>query len=319
MRLARIAAVLLAVPCLLATPRVAQAQQAAPGVQFVAALQDALSALPAEDVAATDSALDRVRAPLQLARDVAGDGTDIDPILADLARDPADVHGARARLERLVAALQLPPGSVAEDPSAARHTLDDVYRQDQFANLGRRSSSDLFGRIGSALLTAVRWLADHLVGGIGEVPALIIAGLVLAAIVAFVVHRLHRAGVRPPTWGRVAPEPGGSSLDPDEEWRLAGEAAARGDHRQAVRHAFRSALLAIAVRGRLHVDAAWTTSELLARARGDADLVAALAPAADSFDRAWYSGRPVSQQDWVVARERCEAVRRLASRRGVAA
>lgn len=319
MRVARIVAVLLAVPCLLAAPRVAHAQQAAPGVQFVAALQDALDALPSEDVASTDPALDRVRAPLQLARDVANDSTDIDPVLSDLARDPADVHAARAKLQLLIAALQLPPGSVAEDPSAARHTLNDVYRQDQFANLGKRNSSDLFSRIGSGLVAAVRWLADHLVGSIGEVPSLIIAALVLAAIVAFVVYRLQRAGVRAPAWGRLLPEPVAQSLDPDDEWRLAVEAAARGDHREAVRHAFRSALLAIAVRGRLHVDAAWTTSELLARARGDADLVAALAPAADSFDRAWYSGRPVSQADWEVARERCDAVRRLASRRGVAA
>jgi hypothetical protein len=84
-----------------------------------------------------------------------------------------------------------------------------------------------------------------------------------------------------------------------------------------VRHAFRSALLAVATRGRLRVDAAWTTSELLARARGDADLLAALAPAADSFDRAWYSGRPVSQQDWELARDRCAAVRAVAAARRV--
>jgi len=78
-----------------------------------------------------------------------------------------------------------------------------------------------------------------------------------------------------------------------------------------VRRAFRSALLAVARRGRLPVEASWTTRELLARAAGDADLLAALAPAAASFHRAWYSGAPVTEADWMVARDRCAAVRRL--------
>lgn len=303
-----------------ATP--AHAQQSspapAPGVEFVAALHDALDALPPAPVPPADPRLDRVRAPLRLAADLAHDRTALAPISADLDRDPADVQDARTRLQALIAAVQLPPGSVAEDPHASRGALDDVYRQGQLAGLGhRRSGDDLFSRIGRALLDVLRWLASHLVGSLGLVPTLILVGLILAAVVGYVLLRLQRAG----TAGvrRVAPEPAARGVDPDDEWRLATDAAARGDHREAVRHAFRSALLAIAVRGRLAVDAAWTTSELLARARSDADLVAALAPAAASFDRAWYSGRPVTAQDWAVARDRCQALRTLAGRRGVPA
>jgi hypothetical protein len=94
------------------------------------------------------------------------------------------------------------------------------------------------------------------------------------------------------------------------------EASARqGDHRQAVRRAFRSALLSVAVRGRLMVDPSWTTHELLAATRADAALLTALAPAAASFDRAWYSGAAVTASDWDEARARCEAVRSLARSR----
>jgi hypothetical protein len=313
----RVLAALLAAVGFAAGTAAAHAQSlpsAPPGVQYVAALRDALQALPSADVAPDDPRLDRVRAPLRLAESIAGDSVALDPITAALDHDPADVATARTDLQTLIAAVQLPPNSVAEDPHASRSVLDDVYRQSRFSGLGRRGGGDdLFSRIGRGLLDFLRWLASHLVGTLGLVPTVLLAALLLGLLLGFVVLRVQRAGV--PGFGRIAPEPAGPGLDPDAEWRLALAAAERGAHRDAVRHAFRSALLAIAERGRLHVDAAWTTAELLARARGDADLVAALAPAADAFDRAWYSGRPVARDDWEVARDRCQAVRQLAGRR----
>ncbi|MGH7687266.1 MAG: DUF4129 domain-containing protein, partial [Candidatus Dormibacteria bacterium] len=75
------------------------------------------------------------------------------------------------------------------------------------------------------------------------------------------------------------------------------------------------ALLTVAERGRLAVDPSWSTHELLAATRGDAGLLAALAPAAALFDRAWYSGAAVTEADWEQARERCAALRRLARAR----
>lgn len=293
---------------------------APPGVQYVALLHDALDAMPqGGTVAPDDPSLDSVRAPLRAARELAPAPLAIAPILADLDRNPAALDDARSDLETLIAAVQLPPGAVAEDPSAAKHSLDDVYSQLQFSGLGRRQANqDVFSRIGQALLDFFRWLFGHTLGHLGLIPSLLLAALVIAAILAFVLLRLQRAGTRMP-WRGAVTEPAAGGTDPEDEWRLAVQAAANGDHREAVRHAFRSALLAIAVAGRLPVDAAWTTSELLTRARGDADLVAALAPAADSFDRAWYSGRPVSSEDWETGRDRCLAVRRLAGRRRVAA
>lgn len=291
-----------------------------PGVEFVAALHDALDALPAATtVPQRDPALDRVRAPLRLARELAPSPTAVDAILADADSDPVDVSAMRQHLQTLIAAVELPPHSGAEDPAGARSALHDVYAQGQFAGLGKRpGSNDLFSRIGNALVSFFRWLAGHTVGALGLVPTLVITGLIIAAVITFVVLSLKRSGT-----ARLGGRLDGPSLprgvDADDEWRLAAAAAARGEHRDAVRHAFRSALLAVAEKGRLQVDASQTTAELLARARGDADLVAALAPAADCFERAWYSGRPVSAQEWEVARERCLAVRALAGRARVPA
>jgi hypothetical protein len=92
-----------------------------------------------------------------------------------------------------------------------------------------------------------------------------------------------------------------------------------GDHREAVRRAFRSALLEVAVRGRVRIDAAWTTRELLERCHADGDVLVALASAAAVFDRAWYSGTPVTEADWTLAAERCATLRRLVGHARVAA
>ncbi len=91
--------------------------------------------------------------------------------------------------------------------------------------------------------------------------------------------------------------------------------AERQDYRQAIRRAFRSALLDVTRRGRLSVDSAWTTRELLASASTDADLLALLAPAAAMFDRAWYSRARIDASAWELMKSRCEAIRRLGALR----
>jgi len=83
------------------------------------------------------------------------------------------------------------------------------------------------------------------------------------------------------------------------------------DHREAIRRAFRSALLDICGR-RVRIDRAWTTREMLATLSADADLLAVLAPAAAAFDSAWYGAEPVGAAQWEIARARCEAVRQIA-------
>ena len=111
--------------------------------------------------------------------------------------------------------------------------------------------------------------------------------------------------------GAAIEEPATSGDDPDAEWSAAQRAAAAGEYREAVRRAFRSALLEVAVRGRVHIDSTWTTRELLQRCHADGDVLVALAAAAALFERAWYSGNPVTEADWTLAAERCGTLRRL--------
>ena len=113
---------------------------------------------------------------------------------------------------------------------------------------------------------------------------------------------------------RLAEERAERGTDPDAEWRLALAAAQRGEYREAIRRAFRSALLDAAGRGRLNADTSWTTRELLASIQADPALRAAVLGAAAEFDYAWYSGRPSDAASWEQARVRCDAVRTLARR-----
>jgi hypothetical protein len=202
-------------------------------------------------------------------------------------------------------AADSPPGDLGE----ARRRLEDVYARPPLDQLDKPRSEGFLNRLAGALGD----LFNRAAGG-DRTLFLVFGALVLALLMWLLLRRLRAlsAPARPPL--RSSPETGGS--DPDEEWTAALAAAARDDHREAVRRAFRGALLTIALRGRLAIDPAWTTRELLTNTRADADLLAALAPAAAAFDVAWYSGRPVSAADWELQRARCEVLRSLA-RHGV--
>jgi hypothetical protein len=228
------------------------------------------------------------------------------PIIAGLASTPPDVSGGRQRLDVLATTLALPPGSACNvESQAARNLLRSVYASPVFADLDQKPVPSLFERIGAA----INWLLSHLYGLLGSGGSLALGVLVLALIAAFVIYRLRGVlGGRSTSWTE---EPATAGDDPDREWRLALAAAQRGDHREAIRRAFRSALLDISGR-RARIDRAWTTREMLATLSADADLLAVLAPAAAAFDSAWYGGGPVGAEQWEIARARCEAVRRVA-------
>lgn len=228
------------------------------------------------------------------------------PIAAEITAQGTGDDDARTRLTAMAATLAHPPGSVCAGFSgAARRALSDVYASPDFRHLDDNTQQGW-------LATVLGWLG-RLLGGVAGVGWLtVLVGLaILAGLAALAVRRWRSAA--PLRAARLA-EPGVHGDDPDAEWRAAGRAAAAGDHREAVRRAFRSALLEVARRGDARVDPAWTTRELLRRCRAGGEVLAALAPAAALFDRAWYSGSAVTAADWEAARERCAAVRRLASR-----
>lgn len=230
------------------------------------------------------------------------------PLRDDLATANPDLTDAARRLDAIIDVLALPPNAVCgADVSAARSALRDVYASPAFANLDQSSASPSAGPSAPVDLSGLTGFSR--VAG----PLLVVLTAAAAlALAAFLVIR-QMNGVRG-DGGEAAEEPAGAGSDPREEWLRAEVAANAGQYREAVRRAFRGALLDVALAGRLTVSASWTSRELLAQSAGDADLMAALAGAADAFDRAWYAGRAVTGQDWGVARDRCRAVSRLASR-----
>jgi hypothetical protein len=271
-------------------------------VRYVALLHHAAGALQAGDVAtAGDDVLAASRlapSPLVLA-----------PILNDLQSHPVNIGDAQRRLSAADAVLSLPAGAAAGDDGAARRALGDVYRRPAFADLDAAPNSGVaywarrFGQ----------WLLQNTVGRLGRAGSLAVGGAAIAVIAVLAWRRLRSIAAARAV--RTSAEPIESAGGTDAEWALAESAAGRGDFREAVRRAFRSALLAVASEGRVPMSAAWTTRELLRVVAADADLVAALAPAAACFDRAWYSRAPVSAADWATARSRCAAIRSLTHRR----
>jgi hypothetical protein len=228
------------------------------------------------------------------------------PVAADLAAVPAQLADAEARLDSMSATLAYPPHSTCHDnAAAARSTLHDVYASPSFRHLDDSSQTGIL----DAILGFFSTLFGRAAGALGAAGAVLAAALVLALAAVVAWRRWHgTAAAR----GAVIDEPATAGDDPDQEWGAAERAAARGDHREAVRRAFRAALIDVGARGHVHLDSAWTTREVLAHCSADGQVLAALAAAAAVFDRAWYSATPVSRRDWEVAAERCTLVRTLA-------
>ncbi len=236
-------------------------------------------------------------------------GPALAPVIAEL--ESGQVAAAQARLGAIAAALQPASGSgcASAYTGGARRALAGVYRLPAFAGLDQSSSPSWLQQ----LIDAVGNFLSRTVGALGPGVVLTITALLVAAVLAFAAWRLRQvtaSGREPGVPDASAPE----GIDPDAEWARALTAAETGEFREAVRRAFRSALLSLSLRGRLAVQSAWTTTELIAHARADPELVDRLAPAAAGFDRAWYSGAAVVPADWEGIREDCQAVRRMAAR-----
>lgn len=281
-------------------------------IDAVSSAQSALSATP-PDTAGAVTALQRAIAAYPSSQPV------LAPVLDRLEASPPQIAQASARLGTITATLALPHGSTCSaDQRSALSTLHNVYASPVFANLDHKPAGpNPVSQFLSWLASAIRWLLSHLTGALGTAGTIALGAVLLGAALAFAAWKLRGVlGGRTASMS-VALEP--DTTDPNREWDLAGAAARRGEYREAIRRVFRSALLTVANQGRLAVDPAWTTHELLAATVGDAGLLAALAPAAALFDRAWYSGDPVTAADWEQARERCRAVRDLARVRAPAA
>jgi hypothetical protein len=232
----------------------------------------------------------------------------LDPVISDL--QSGDLAGAEQLLGTEVATLQAPDGSgCGAETSRERQALSGVYNSPTFANLDQPPPSDW----AQTLLNDIANFLGRAIGTLGPMWAILLAALILAVVVAIAGWRVRQviASGREPTInpGAVPPE-----ADAEAEWAGALAASERGDFREAVRRAFRSALVSLVQRGRLPVQPAWTTPELLAHAGSDPELSARLGPAAAGFDRAWYSEAPVDADRWEEVRGECQAIRALSAR-----
>jgi hypothetical protein len=259
------------------------------------------------DVAA---ALQRVTALLAADR---GSAVALQPVVDDLSTSPPQLDDARLRLSSMSATLAYPTGSVCnENADAARSALHHVYASPDFRHLDDVSQSGVL----AGILNFLRDLFGGVAGALGRLGTVLLALAVVGAALALAWRRWHGSAALP---GAAYDEPEGTGDDPAAEWEAAQRAAGSGEYREAIRRAFRAALLEVAVRGHLHIDSSWTTRELLQRSQADGDVLVALAAAAALFDHAWYGGIAVTRDDWTAAEERCGAVRRLARHAGVAA
>ncbi|HWF56969.1 MAG TPA: DUF4129 domain-containing protein [Candidatus Dormibacteraeota bacterium] len=242
-----------------------------------------------------------------------GSAVALQPVLDDLAAAPPLVADAQLRLTSMSATLAYPRGSVCnENADAASSKLHSVYASPDFRHLDDSAQPGLLTRI----LSAIGDLLRGATGALGPAGTL---GLAIAILGLALLLSWRRWQGSAPLRGARFDEAAEAGDDPEAEWRAAQRAAAAGDHREAVRRAFRSALLEVALRGNLHIDSAWTTRELLQRCHADGEVLAALAAAAARFERAWYSGTAVTAADWTRAEEGCATVRRLARHAGVEA
>ena len=231
------------------------------------------------------------------------------PVIADL--ESGDVTGAERLLATTAATLQSSQGSGCGGLTASdRQALSRVYASPALANLDQPSSPNWLQQ----LIDAVGNALGGVLGALGPLGAGILAVLLLGIVAAIAVWRIRQVTASGRET-RAAPPAAPPEVDAEREWSRALAASEGGDFRTAIRHAFRSALVSLVQRGRLPVQPAWTTPELLARARGDPELTAQLTPAAAGFDRAWYSEAPVDAERWEEVRGHCQAIRGLAGRR----
>jgi hypothetical protein len=179
--------------------------------------------------------------------------------------------------------------------------LHSVYSSPALSHLDETNNNSFFQSVGNAVIG----FFNHFLGGAGSGVALVVLLVIVAILVGLVVLKVLSGSASRGSFGQYEPA---SSADPTVEWDAALDAAQAGDYREAVRRAFRSALLSVARQGRMAVDPAWTNRELLQRANADAVLLAALAPAAHIFEISWYSGDPTTEAMWFTERERCQAI-----------
>ncbi|HLH23984.1 MAG TPA: DUF4129 domain-containing protein [Chloroflexota bacterium] len=317
---ARALGCLLLVAAGLVAPTAGVARAASPA-EYRAAVASALAAVEAADTAdeaARAAVLARVAVllPAELQVDL-GDGRSLtvaDPALrAALAAGNRDA--ARAQLTALLAALDA--AAAAQPPPAdAEARLAAVLARPEFQPPApgplTRLLQPLLARLEAplrpvrALWESVqlawerfwRWVAAHFEPGTGGGPGwvfLALGGLVALGVAALLVGAFAGNVV---SGAQVAAARAGARPSAAAMRARARALAEAGDYRAAVHELYLATLLALDERHQLRYRPDLTNREHLVAGHASPGVAATLEPLVAAFDRLWYSGTPVSADDW---------------------
>lgn len=290
----------------------ARAQTAITSDDYLARLRSSLTALRAiGPTSASAGSIEAALAPIGLPVDVRlADGHVVRitrDTLVGSAAGSGDTSALRAVTGRVQAALDA--GLVATSTSAPdRAQIDAAIATAYEGHVLRRPS--LTSRVLAYIGQALGWLFDHTIGavarsGLGGLLGLVLLFVLLAVAVAIML----RAGRATVTDARWSPRSSGKTV---VDWRrLADEALARGDLREAVRALYHALLVALAARGVVRDDPSLTAGECRSAVR---DARPSLAPEVDrattAFERVVYGRLPARDEDVASLRDAETAVRR---------
>ena len=210
-----------------------------------------------------------------------------DPVLERLGGGHAEDFGAALRrIDILAARAEAAAGADPPSPDATRRALDEAYRGIGTARPG------LADRIRQAASEALQWLVDSLshLRGAGTLVAWLIVFLLLLPLV--------------PLARRLQLVPDRASAERHREtgvtdWRrLADEALARGDLREAVRALYAAMLATLAASGVVANSPAVTAGECgWAVTRRQPEVAPAVVAATSAFERVTYGHREPTPAD----------------------
>lgn len=232
-----------------------------------------------------------------------GNGQMITPVEPALraALNAGDLATARSQLTALLHALDV-AASVPGPPPDAAAQLAAILARPEFRppepNVAERLLAPVLEPLRLAWERFWRGLRARLsapAAGGPDVVLLVLGALVVAGLGALIAGAFAGNVVG---GARTVAARGSARRGRLASRARAFELAAAGDYRAAMREMNLATLLALDERRLLRFQPDRTNREHAAAGRVDAAIRAALAPLVDVYDRLWYSGAPVSADDW---------------------
>lgn len=231
-----------------------------------------------------------------------------DALIAELNNPALEldrVKNVRARLRALNAALDELPRTANETDRAK---LRDILNRPPFKTNAVENPLNQF------LRQISEWL-DNLLGNVAtgvfnlRDVILLLGFILIAGILVYFVRGLAI---------NLAPEAQAPTEDSAETPLTATSAFAhaqqfanQGDYRSAVRQLYLATILQLDERGLLRYDRALTNREYLRAVAREPQVLAALQPVVETFDRTWYGFESISRADFEAYQKQVDAVRKL--------